>query len=63
MRKYKNFFDDLPDIQDNRSKEDVLSRLKQDNRMQNLNRSKQKQFGKTNENLCQPLLLSRYSLF
>ena len=41
MRKYKNFLVQLPDIQDTRSKEDVLSRLKQDNRLQN--RAKQKQ--------------------
>ena len=44
--KIQKLLRDLPDIQDNRSKEEVLSRLKQDNRMQNLNRSKQKSIQK-----------------
>ena len=31
-KKIEKLLNDLPDIQDTRSKEDVLSRLKQDNR-------------------------------
>ena len=48
--KIQKLLHELPDIQDNRSKEDVLSRLKQDNRMQNLNRSKQKHIRKNKRN-------------
>jgi hypothetical protein len=47
--KIQKLLNDLPDIQDTRSKEDVLSRLKQDSRMQN--RTKQKPNRKTRRNL------------
>lgn len=48
--KIQKLLHDLPDIQDNRSKEDVLSRLKQDNRMQNMNQAKQKTNKKNKRN-------------
>jgi hypothetical protein len=47
--KIQKLLNDLPDIQDTRSKEDVLSRLKQDSRMQN--RTKQKPNRETRRNL------------
>ncbi len=47
--KIQKLLNDLPDIQDTRSKEDVLSRLKQDSRMQN--RPKQKTNRKIRRNL------------
>jgi hypothetical protein len=47
--KIQKLLNDLPDIQDTRSKEDVLSRLKQDSRMQNPTKHKPKR--KTRRNL------------
>jgi hypothetical protein len=47
--KIQKLLNDLPDIQDTRSKEDVLSRLKQDSRMQNPTKQKPKR--KTRRNL------------
>ena len=38
--KIQKLLRELPDIQDNRSKEDVLSRLKQDNRIQEIDLEK-----------------------